>query len=167
MITRVLLAALLLSGSAAFAAEPQPATPPPVKIVFKVTGMSCEGCAAKVTKKLATLPGVTVNRIDADDEVLDATVDLTQSTKAQIIAAVAEKGYEVTGEKLELHLTGMSCAACAGKVKTTLAGLPGVTVETVSLKESAARVVIDPAKTDRTKIAAALTTAGYGLAPQP
>lgn len=162
-----LLFALLIGCPAAFAGEAKPSAPAPVKVVFKVTGMSCEGCAAKVTKKLATLPGVTVNRIDADDEVLDTTLDLTQSSKAQVIAAVAGKGYDITGEKLNLSITGMSCAACASKVKSTLAAQPGVTVESVSLKETTARVIIDPDKTDRTKIATALTAAGYGLTAQP
>lgn len=154
--------ALLIAVAPAVAQEAKPAAP--VNVVFKVTGMSCEGCAAKVTKKLAALPGVTVNRIDADDEVLDTTLDLAKSTKAQVIAAVVEKGYKVTGEKLDISVPTMACASCAGKIKTALAALPGVTVDTINLKEKHAHVTIDPAKTERSKVTAALATAGFPAA---
>lgn len=158
-----LLAALLLAAPFALAQETKPSAP--VKVVFKVTGMSCESCAAKVTRQLATLPGVTVNRIDPETEVLDTTLDLTKSSKAEVIAAVAAKGYKVTGEKLDLSVPDMACAACAGKIKTTLKALPGVTVDTISLKDKHAHVTIDPAKTDRSKVTAALAAAGFPAQP--
>lgn len=61
-------------------------------------------------------------------------------------------------------VTGMTCGACSGKVKKTLAAVDGVTVKKVCHKSGNVMVSYDPAKTDKSKVQAALATTGFKVA---
>jgi copper chaperone len=63
---------------------------------FKVTDMTCGGCAASIRNAVLRVPGV--RSIQADparkDVVVDASADVTQEA---IVAAITEAGYtEIT-----------------------------------------------------------------------
>jgi copper chaperone len=62
-------------------------------------------------------------------------------------------------EKLTLAIDEMSCGHCVARVKQTLASVPGVTVEDVSI--GSASVAYDAAATAPETIAAAVSAAGY------
>ena len=68
-------------------------------------------------------------------------------------------------EKLTLHIEGMSCAHCLNTVNKTLASLGGVEIE--SVKIGRAEVHFDPARTDASTIAAAVSEQGYRATPAP
>ncbi len=59
----------------------------------------------------------------------------------------------------------MACAACAGKIKAALKAQPGLTLNAINLKEKRAVVTLDPTKTDRATVAAALAAAGFPASP--
>ncbi len=61
-------------------------------------------------------------------------------------------------------VTGMTCGSCSNKLKTTLAAVDGVTVKTVCHKSGKVMVKYDEAKTDKTKVAAAITSTGFKVA---
>lgn len=65
---------------------------------------------------------------------------------------------------MEIGVTGMHCAACAGRAQTALAGVPGVESATVNLVLASARVLAAPSVTVA-DLARALEAAGYGMAP--
>ena len=58
-----------------------------------------------------------------------------------------------------LSIEGMSCGHCIGQVKSALQGLPGVTVENVSV--GSAQVAYDAAKVGPDALAKAVSEAGY------
>jgi copper chaperone CopZ len=74
-------------------------------------------------------------------------------------------------EKLSLAINGMSCGHCISLVRQTLAGMPGVHVDDVSI--GLASVRYDAAVTSAATIADAVSAAGYpahalvGGAPKP
>jgi copper ion binding protein len=61
-------------------------------------------------------------------------------------------------------VTGMTCGSCSGKVKTTLAAVDGVTVKKVCHKSGKVMVKYDPAKTDKSKVMAAINTTDFKVA---
>jgi Cu+-exporting ATPase len=67
---------------------------------------------------------------------------------------------------MEIGITGMHCAACAGRAEAAIAAVPGVESATVNLVLGSARIsatsAVSPAD-----IAHALERAGYGIAPPP
>ncbi|MFO1303850.1 MAG: heavy metal translocating P-type ATPase [Burkholderiales bacterium] len=68
-----------------------------------------------------------------------------------------------TTERIDLGLTGMTCAACAARIEKTLNRLPGVAAN-VNFATETARVGFDPAQTTPDQLIAAVTRAGYGAA---
>jgi copper chaperone CopZ len=64
-----------------------------------------------------------------------------------------------------LHIEGMSCGHCVGRVRSTLQRIPGV--EIVSLELGTAVVRYPEGETTPEAIARALTTDGYAATPQP
>ena len=63
---------------------------------FKVTDMTCGGCAASVRNAVLRVPGV--RSIQADPASIDVVVDATADvTREAIVAAIIEAGYtEIT-----------------------------------------------------------------------
>ncbi len=62
-----------------------------------------------------------------------------------------------------LHIDGMSCGHCLNAVKKALTALPGIT--NLSVEIGRADLNYDPAAIDQTRIAAAVTAAGYKATP--
>ena len=66
--------------------------------------------------------------------------------------------------EITLTVTGMTCGGCVGSVQRVLSAIPGVQSAEVTLTPGQARVVFDPARTDRTALVQAITAAGFGVA---
>jgi len=67
----------------------------------------------------------------------------------------------VSTERLELPITGMTCASCAARVEKKLNRLDGVEA-TVNYATEAANVVFDPERTRPEELVSAVESAGYG-----
>jgi Cu+-exporting ATPase len=63
--------------------------------------------------------------------------------------------------RLELDVSGMTCAACAARIQTVLGRLPGVQSAEVSFATASARVRLDPALASPQQVIAAVARAGY------
>jgi Cu+-exporting ATPase len=67
-------------------------------------------------------------------------------------------------DKVDLPITGMTCAACANRVEKSLARSPGVRRAGVNLATARATVEYDPATTGVRNLVRAVEDAGYGTA---
>lgn len=61
---------------------------------LRVTGMHCGSCALLIDDVLEDLPGVRSTRTTVKDERTVVELDSTQSTLDEVIAAIAEAGYQ-------------------------------------------------------------------------
>jgi len=66
--------------------------------------------------------------------------------------------------KINLHVSGMSCASCAGAIEGALAGLPGVNRANVLLTQEQVLVSYDPAQVSLQEIVKRITELGYTVA---
>lgn len=151
----VLLAATLLVSHALAAEAPKS------ELTYKVSGMSCGACEGKVKKALTGIEGVTVNSVSAKDGVAAVAVDEAKVKPEQVQAAITGAGFKVEGQVVSIAVEGMSCGACSGKVAKALKAAPGVTDATVSHADGKAAVTIDPAKTDKAKLAEIINGTGF------
>jgi len=71
---------------------------------------------------------------------------------------------EGSAVRIDLAVTGMSCASCAGNVEKALRGLSGVREATVNLATGRATVLFDPRHISRAELVRAIRDAGYGVA---
>ncbi len=65
-------------------------------------------------------------------------------------------------EKVVIPVSGMTCAACQGRVQRTLGKTPGVVEANVNLMTNSATVSFDPGVVDASAIVARIRDTGYG-----
>ncbi|HXG03943.1 MAG TPA: heavy-metal-associated domain-containing protein [Candidatus Binatia bacterium] len=64
-------------------------------------------------------------------------------------------------ERLELHVTGMSCGACEQRIERALAQVAGVVRSTADHRAARVKVVFDPRRTSAEAVQARIKQAGY------
>ncbi|MFY9149684.1 MAG: heavy metal translocating P-type ATPase [Smithellaceae bacterium] len=64
-------------------------------------------------------------------------------------------------DKVQLHISGMSCAACVRRIEEGLQRIPGVVNASVNFASEKAQVEFDPAQTDTGALEAAIHDMGY------
>jgi Cu+-exporting ATPase len=130
---------------------------------FRIGGMTCATCVARVEKALRAVPGV-----------VDASVNLATETAAvhaapgtdldSLATAVNKAGYDVPRASVSLNIAGMTCASCVTRVEKALKKVPGVLEASANLATEKAQVdVIEGVGVDR--LIAAVATAGYKASP--
>ncbi|KQT87462.1 heavy metal translocating P-type ATPase [Aurantimonas sp. Leaf443] len=128
-------------------------------LAFPVEGMTCASCTGRVERALKAVPGV--ERADVKLATSRATVTFSGTPDlASAIRAVEAAGYAVPGESLDLAISGMSCASCAGRVERALGAVPGMREASVNLATQRARVLA-PRGTDPASLVDAVAKAGY------
>ena len=156
----------LLPQGAAPAAKPQGTAAPaaPQSLVLHIDGMMCDHCVGRVKSALESLPGVT-----AEVSLAKNTAALTMTephSPEELTAAVEAAGYKVVQpqapaapQSLILHIDGMMCNHCVGRVKAALEALTGVTAEVSLAKNTAALTMTEPHSPE--ELTAAVEAAGY------
>lgn len=129
-----------------------------------VEGMTCASCVGRVEKALAKVPGVR----DVSVNLATEAATLRAASAAVLPAAaraVADAGYAVPEDTVELNIADMTCASCVARVEKALRAVPGVVEATVNLATERASVTLLRGATDTAALAGAVARAGYGATP--
>jgi Cu+-exporting ATPase len=70
-------------------------------------------------------------------------------------------------ERVDLPVTGMTCASCVNRIERFLSRTDGVVNATVNLATERATIAFDPVRATPDAIVGAIEAAGYGVAPEP
>jgi Cu+-exporting ATPase len=132
-------------------------------LTLPVTGMTCASCVFRVEKALKKLPGVAEASVNLATEQASVRFDQSQVSPQQIQEAVEKAGYGVVTDRVELPITGMTCASCSARVEKALRKVPGVLEASVNLAAERATVAYSPAATGYAELKAAVERAGYGV----
>jgi copper chaperone len=65
-------------------------------MIIKVAGMSCGGCVKSVTDVLKALPGVVAADVVLEPGQATVTFDATRVTRADLMAAIDDAGFEAS-----------------------------------------------------------------------
>ena len=128
---------------------------------FEVTGMTCAGCAGRVEKAVAAMPGVESATVNLALEKLDVSFDHDVLSPERIADAVRTTGYGIREAQVILNISKMTCAGCAGRSEKALRSVSGVLSADVNLALETASVHYVPGQVDVATIAKASTDAGY------
>lgn len=132
------------------------------QVTLPIQGMTCAACVGRVEKVLKNLAGVTDARVNLATNKATVDFDSDKIGIPDMVKAVADLGYGVTAEELSLKVTGMTCAACVGRVEKVIKSLPGVAGAVVNLATESAKVEYYPGMVDKTEIRKAIENLGYG-----
>ncbi len=79
----------------------------------------------------------------------------------------AEAGTGQTDARVDLSVTGMTCAACARRIERKLSKAAGVTRANVNFANARASVEYDPQQTNRPQLVETIKDVGYGVLEAP
>ena len=125
-----------------------------------VAGMHCAGCAGRVERAVASVPGVHGAQVDLGRMTLNVEGDASLSAQS-IVDAIAKAGYSVPHAEHELKIEGMTCAGCAGTVERALKSVAGVLLAQVDVMSGAAHIESIAGTLDDAALVKAVVTAGY------
>ncbi len=134
------------------------------QISLPISGISCANCVNTIERDLKKLRGISHVSVNPTTEKATVVFDASEVREEAIVKAIREAGYEVTLSRLELPITGMTCANCAQAIERALKRkVPGVVNATVNLATEKALVEYLPGEATRREMVNAIENAGYGV----
>ncbi|WP_400243167.1 heavy metal translocating P-type ATPase [Niallia sp. JL1B1071] len=129
---------------------------------FEITGMTCAACATRIEKGLNKMQGVETATVNLALEKATVKYREEELSTNEIKEKVEGLGYGVTTEKLELDISGMTCAACATRIEKGLNKMSGVHDATVNLALENATIEYNPASVATDELIGKINKLGYG-----
>jgi Cu+-exporting ATPase len=134
------------------------------QVTLPITGMHCANCSSTIERNLNKLDGVTEANVNYATERATVIYDPSVLGEDAIIGKIRDVGYNVATAKVELPITGMTCANCVATVERTLnKKVPGVVAANVNFATEKATVEYIPGQVTRADMVAAIEKAGYGV----
>ena len=131
-------------------------------ITLPITGMSCANCALSIERTLKKVQGVGGTNVNFAAEQASVSFDPGKVKVSDLVKMIEDAGYGIATAKVELPITGMTCANCAMNIERTLnKKVPGVVRASVNFASERASVEYLPTLTSVDAIIAAVQKAGF------
>lgn len=137
------------------------ASAPAAELDIAVSGMSCASCVGRVERAVAAVPGVAAVSVNLATEHARVTLGSGPVQASAVATAIRQAGYEPATIRIELAVSGMSCASCVGRVEAALLAVPGVVEAQVNLATQRAQVTVLGGGRPLDRLIAAVGKAGY------
>ena len=128
-------------------------------LVIPVEGMTCASCAGRVERAIRKVPGVSDVAVNLATERASVSFGRGQADPGAVADAIVDAGYKPGTRAVELTISGMTCASCAGRVEKALAKAPGVLHASVNLASEIATV--ETVSAGPAELIRAVENAGY------
>ncbi|MEQ1945433.1 heavy metal translocating P-type ATPase [Mesorhizobium sp. VNQ89] len=127
---------------------------------FSIEGMTCASCVGRVERAIAKLPDVSKASVNLATERAEVSFSGAPDVGA-VVQAIADAGYSVPEDTIELAVEGMTCASCVGRIEKALRAVPGVAEASVNLATERAAVRYLRGIVDIGDLIGAIRAAGY------
>ncbi|MFC1577955.1 heavy metal translocating P-type ATPase [Thermodesulfobacteriota bacterium] len=136
------------------------------KFTLPITGMTCANCAANIERGVKKLKGVADASVNFAAESAAVSIDPQQLQLQDVVEKIHASGYGVPTTKLEMPVTGMTCANCAANIERALnKKTAGVVTAAVNFATERVSVEYVPGVLNADDIVTAIEKAGYGAIP--
>ncbi|MGD8321382.1 MAG: heavy metal translocating P-type ATPase [Gemmatimonadota bacterium] len=134
------------------------------ELILPVTGMTCANCAATVERTLKKTGGVAEASVNYASERATVRFDPTEVREDGLVERIEGAGYGVAIQRMDIPVTGMTCANCAATIERTLQSrVPGVVSAAVNFATEKAVVQVVAGAVGWRDVADAIEAAGYGV----
>ncbi|WP_436951123.1 heavy metal translocating P-type ATPase [Staphylococcus shinii] len=130
------------------------------KTTFNITGMTCAACANRIEKNLNKMDDVEAN-VNATTEKATITYNPSSNTPTDLSNTIEKTGYGVLNDKVDLEVTGMTCAACSNRIEKVLNRTDGVDEANVNLTTENATIIYNPNSTSVETLIKKIQKLGY------
>ena len=97
------------------------------KLSIPVSGMTCANCASNIERGLKKLEGIKATSVSFASEQASVTFEPGEISLSDITEKINSLGYKALTSKIELPVTGMTCANCAMNIERVLnRKVPGI-----------------------------------------
>ena len=138
-------------------------SPEAKRIDLPITGMTCASCSARVQNTLSDHKGIESASVNLAAEKASIYYNPSEISINDVISLIKDLGYGVMVSKIDLPVTGMTCASCVKRVQDTLASLNGVVSASVNLATEKATLEYVPAQVNTGDFKKALRGIGYDI----
>nr|XP_057907837.1 copper-transporting ATPase 2 [Doryrhamphus excisus] len=122
------------------------------KCFISVTGMTCASCVANIEKTLLKHKGVVSVLVSLMAGKAEVKYDPDFIQAAAVTRLIVDLGFgatliednAVTHGKLDLTISGMTCASCTHSIESKMAATKGITGASVALATKTAHIQFDP-----------------------
>jgi len=136
------------------------------KFTLPITGMTCANCAANIERGVKKLKGVADASVNFAAESAAVSFDPQQLQLQDVVEKIHASGFGVPTTKLEMPVTGMTCANCAANIERALnKKTAGVVTAAVNFATERVSVEYVPGVLSADDIVTAIEKAGYGAIP--
>jgi len=136
---------------------------PERKITLPITGMTCANCAMNIERSVKKLHGVTDVSVNFASEQASINFDPEALSVKDLVDNIHRSGFTVATTKIELPITGMSCANCAANIERALTKkTTGIVTASVNFATERLTVEYIPGVTSVDDIVSVIKQAGYG-----
>jgi Cu+-exporting ATPase len=138
-----------------------------------VRGMHCAACSSRIERTLRRREGVSRADVNLAAETLEVVFDPDRDSVEAMAQAIADAGFEgvfdpvrndaEAGASAQLHLaiSGMTCAACSGRLERVLKAADGVLDAAVNLASESAEIRFAPARVRPADLIQLVRDAGF------
>lgn len=130
-------------------------------ITIHIAGMTCAACSNRVEKVLNRKEGVEAN-VNLTTEKASINYDPDMVTIEDIKETIERLGYQVAVEKMEIDISGMTCAACSNRIEKVLNRQEGVERASVNIAAESAVIEYHPGITSEDALIEVIEKLGYG-----
>ncbi len=134
------------------------------KAQLKITGMTCATCSTRIEKSLNKMDGVHA-ALNLTLEKATLSYDPAKVSIKEIEDRIRDLGYAVAKEKVELDISGMTCAACSSRIEKVLNKMPGIYLATVNLALERGSIEFNVDEVDVQDIVKKIQDVGYDAKP--
>ncbi|MBU2226581.1 MAG: heavy metal translocating P-type ATPase [Proteobacteria bacterium] len=139
---------------------------PEQRVTLPITGMTCANCAANIERGLKKLKDIDHAAVNFAAEQAAVQFDPRKLRLRDVVENIRASGYSVATAKVELPITGMTCANCAMNIERALnRDVPGVLSASVNFASERATVEFVESVSNLDDIISAVEKAGYGAIP--
>ena len=136
------------------------------RITLPITGMTCANCAANIERVVKKLDGVEAANVNFAAENAAISFKPGQLQLQNVVEKIEKSGFGVTSTKVEMPVTGMTCANCAANIERTLnKKVAGVLNASVNFASERVQVEYVPGALEIEDIVRAIEKAGFGAIP--
>ncbi|MBY5933928.1 heavy metal translocating P-type ATPase [Tateyamaria omphalii] len=123
-------------------------------LTFEVSGLNCASCVGRAEAALIAMPGARDVRVN----LADHSARVSGVSAVDVVQAMERAGYPAELRRVEVRVSGMSCASCVGRIEAAIRAAPGVVRADARLPTKS--VVFETLGND-TEVYVALRDAGY------
>ncbi|OCS85146.1 heavy metal translocating P-type ATPase [Caryophanon tenue] len=131
------------------------------EVTLQISGMTCAACSTRIEKVLNKMDGIEQANVNLALEKSTIQYDAEKLDVLAIETKIDKLGYGVVKEKLELNITGMTCAACSTRIEKGLQRMDGIDEANVNLALEKATIAYHPAAVTPADIIAKIDKLGY------